>query len=149
MIPSLHAAGPSGSLRVGARLYLPDSWTDAPERPKKAEVPDGVTYCTKWELMMGLLEEATQTSPGAASEDAPLERWVYLAKLRWRVERDYQEMKTEVGLNHYAVDPSTRGLHFGGGPGCDQVAVAPLPRGHDVSVPSPSEPSLPSQISSA
>jgi SRSO17 transposase len=35
------------------------------------------------------------------SEDVPLERLVYLAKLRWRVERDYQEMKAEVGLDHY------------------------------------------------
>jgi SRSO17 transposase len=26
---------------------------------------------------------------------------VFLAKLRWRVERDYQEMKGEVGLDHY------------------------------------------------
>lgn len=26
---------------------------------------------------------------------------MYLAKLRWRVERDYQEMKGEVGLDHY------------------------------------------------
>ncbi len=34
-------------------------------------------------------------------EDTPLERLVYLAKLRWRVERDYQEMKAEVGLDHY------------------------------------------------
>jgi SRSO17 transposase len=30
-----------------------------------------------------------------------LKRLVYLAKLRWRVERDYQEMKGEVGLDHY------------------------------------------------
>lgn len=30
-----------------------------------------------------------------------LKRLVYLAKLRWRVERDYQEMKGELGLDHY------------------------------------------------
>jgi SRSO17 transposase len=30
-----------------------------------------------------------------------IKRLVYLAKLRWRVERDYQEMKGEVGLDHY------------------------------------------------
>jgi SRSO17 transposase len=33
--------------------------------------------------------------------DTPLERLVYLAKLRWRVERDYQEMKGELGLDHF------------------------------------------------
>ncbi|HLO93684.1 MAG TPA: IS701 family transposase [Burkholderiaceae bacterium] len=34
-------------------------------------------------------------------QDTPLERLVYLTKLRWRVERDYQELKEEVGLDHY------------------------------------------------
>lgn len=28
-------------------------------------------------------------------------RLVYLAKLRWRIERDYQEMKSELGLDHF------------------------------------------------
>ena len=42
--------------------------------------------------------------------DTPLERLVYLAKLRWRVERDYQEMKAEVGLDHYE-GRSWPGLH--------------------------------------
>ena len=30
-----------------------------------------------------------------------LRRLVRLAKLRWRVERDYQEMKGELGLDHF------------------------------------------------
>lgn len=33
--------------------------------------------------------------------DTPLERLVYLAKLRWLIERDYQELKQELGLGHY------------------------------------------------
>ena len=32
--------------------------------------------------------------------DTSLKKLVRLAKLRWRVERDYQEMKNEVGLDH-------------------------------------------------
>ena len=28
-------------------------------------------------------------------------RLIYLAKLRWRIERDYQEMKGELGLDHF------------------------------------------------
>ena len=32
---------------------------------------------------------------------APLKHLVYLAKLRWRIERDYQEMKSELGLDHF------------------------------------------------
>ena len=34
-------------------------------------------------------------------EDVPCERLVDLAKLRWRIERDYQELKQEIGLGHY------------------------------------------------
>lgn len=30
-----------------------------------------------------------------------LKRLVYLAKIRWRIERDYQEMKSELGLDHF------------------------------------------------
>jgi SRSO17 transposase len=32
---------------------------------------------------------------------ASRKRLVYLAKLRWRIERDYQEMKGELGLDHF------------------------------------------------
>jgi hypothetical protein len=33
--------------------------------------------------------------------DMPLRRLVDLAKMRWRVERDYEDLKQEVGLGHY------------------------------------------------
>jgi SRSO17 transposase len=33
--------------------------------------------------------------------DTPLVRLVGLAKLRWRIERDYQELKQELGLGHF------------------------------------------------
>lgn len=241
VIPSLHAAGPSGSFCLGAQLYLPQSWVDDPARLAKAQVPAGTGFATKWQLMLqlidrvqglgleelpfigdagygdvaefrrqinvrhrpyllevmsltavwapgtgpqppgdpiGLMEQpqtrcreeehvplsvtelvlsqsrealvqvkwkngggpdrdgyfgamrlqpATGHTQGLGPEpeqwliwewppgqelpehywlstlpaDTPLERLVYLAKLRWRVERDYQEMKAEVGLDHY------------------------------------------------
>jgi SRSO17 transposase len=34
-------------------------------------------------------------------EQIAFNRLVDLAKLRWRIERDYQELKQEVGLGHY------------------------------------------------
>jgi SRSO17 transposase len=40
----------------------------------------------------------------------PLKKLVRLAKLRWRVERDYQELKQEVGLDHLE-GRSCRGFH--------------------------------------
>jgi SRSO17 transposase len=33
--------------------------------------------------------------------DSPLERLVHLAKLRWRVEHDYRELKDALGLDHF------------------------------------------------
>ena len=42
--------------------------------------------------------------------DTPLTRLVHLAKLRWRVEHDYRELKQCLGLDHYE-GRTFRGLH--------------------------------------
>jgi len=42
--------------------------------------------------------------------DTPLRRLVHLAKLRWRIEHDYRELKQCLGLDHYE-GRSYRGLH--------------------------------------
>jgi SRSO17 transposase len=56
VIPSLHLAGPWGSLCLGAQLYLPQSWLEDPTRLQKAKVPEGIEFQTKWQIMLGLLE---------------------------------------------------------------------------------------------
>jgi SRSO17 transposase len=43
-------------------------------------------------------------------EDIAFERLVDIAKLRWRIERDYQELKQELGLGHYE-GRGWRGFH--------------------------------------
>ena len=43
-------------------------------------------------------------------EDITLHRLVYFTKLRWRIERDYQELKQEVGLGHFE-GRGWRGFH--------------------------------------
>jgi SRSO17 transposase len=42
--------------------------------------------------------------------DTPIERLVYLAKLRWLIERDYPDLKQEVGLGDYE-GRGWRGFH--------------------------------------
>ncbi len=42
--------------------------------------------------------------------DTPLEQLVHLAKLRWRVEHDYRELKDALGLDHFE-GRSWRGWH--------------------------------------
>jgi SRSO17 transposase len=45
--------------------------------------------------------EPTKFWLSTVSAKTPAKRLVHLAKLRWRVERDYQELKQEVGLDHF------------------------------------------------
>ena len=45
-----------------------------------------------------------------AAEDIAFDRLVDLAKLRWRIERDYQELKQEVGLGQFE-GRGWRGFH--------------------------------------
>jgi SRSO17 transposase len=46
-------------------------------------------------------------------EDVDLAELVALAKVRWRIERDYQELKDELGLDHYE-GRGWRGFHHHG-----------------------------------
>jgi SRSO17 transposase len=45
--------------------------------------------------------------------DVPLVELVRVAKIRWRIERDYQELKDEIGLDHYE-GRGWRGFHHHG-----------------------------------
>jgi SRSO17 transposase len=61
------------------------------------EWPDGDTEPLKYFLT---------TAPG----EATLEQLVFVTKMRWRIERDYQELKQEFGLGHYE-GRGWRGFH--------------------------------------
>jgi SRSO17 transposase len=55
-------------------------------------------------------DEPTKYWLSTLPEDITLHRLVYFAKLRWRIERDYQELKQEVGLGHFE-GRGWRGFH--------------------------------------
>jgi SRSO17 transposase len=55
-------------------------------------------------------EEPTKYWLSTFAQDITFERLVDLAKLRWRIERDYQELKQELGLGHYE-GRGWRGFH--------------------------------------
>src|SRR3954463_1848640 len=74
-------AGRKPTARLGADGSLPDAWLLA-EWPPEATEPTGY-----W--LAGL-------PPGP-----PLPELVGLAKIRWRIEHDYRECKTGLGLDHF------------------------------------------------
>ncbi len=65
---SLHAVGASGTVPLGWALYLPQDWCDDPERRRKAKIPETVTFQTKPELGVELIERTV----GWEVPDAPV-----------------------------------------------------------------------------
>jgi SRSO17 transposase len=55
-------------------------------------------------------KEPTKYWLATLSKDISFSRMVYLAKLRWRIERDYHDLKQEVGLGHFE-GRGWRGFH--------------------------------------
>ncbi|HME36441.1 MAG TPA: IS701 family transposase [Candidatus Sulfotelmatobacter sp.] len=55
-------------------------------------------------------KEPTKYWLSTLSKNITFSRMVYLAKLRWRIERDYQDLKQEVGLGHFE-GRGWRGFH--------------------------------------
>jgi SRSO17 transposase len=49
---------PQASWPVAVRLYLPQDWTEDPERLRRARVPAGVTFQTKPQIALALLDQA-------------------------------------------------------------------------------------------
>jgi SRSO17 transposase len=55
-------------------------------------------------------KEPTKDWLSTLPRDIPFDKLVDAVKLRWRIERDYQELKQEVGLGHYE-GRGWRGFH--------------------------------------
>lgn len=85
--------------RVRVRAAHRDNLRDALRPPEwlLIEWPEGDTEPLKYWL---------STLP----EELPLQRMVLEAKMRWRIERDYQDLKQDLGLGHYE-GRGWRGFH--------------------------------------
>jgi SRSO17 transposase len=85
--------------RVRVRAAHRDEWRAEPRDAEwlLIEWPEGEAEPAKYWL--------TTLPP-----EMPFDRLVDLAKLRWRIERDYQELKQELGLGHYE-GRGWRGFH--------------------------------------
>jgi SRSO17 transposase len=55
---SLHAVGAKGTAPLGWALYLPEEWCEDAERRRAAKIPEEVTFKTKPELGVELIERA-------------------------------------------------------------------------------------------
>jgi SRSO17 transposase len=77
-------ASPKGRAMIDRELYLPESWTDDPERCKAARVPQEVGFRTKPELARVMLERALDdgvpaswvTADEAYGGNPALRRWL-------------------------------------------------------------------------
>lgn len=55
---SLHLASEQGGVCIGARLFLPESWSEDAAKRKKTEIPDDVEHKPKWQIALDLLDRA-------------------------------------------------------------------------------------------
>jgi SRSO17 transposase len=63
---SVHAVGKHGTAPLGWALYLPEEWCDDLERRAKAKIPTEITFKTKPELGVELIEQASGWNVPAA-----------------------------------------------------------------------------------
>lgn len=62
---TLSYATQQASFPMDWALYLPQSWTDDPERRQKARIPDEVIFRHKWELALDLIDRAMSSDLAA------------------------------------------------------------------------------------
>lgn len=103
------------SWREGAAEELSSRFAALRVRPAQGDHRRDEPRPEQWLLVEWPHDDAERTRFWFSTlpADTPIERLVYLAKLRWLIERDYQELKQELGLGHYE-GRGWRGFHHHG-----------------------------------
>jgi len=103
------------SWRQGTRGTMRSRFACARIRPAHRDVDRHAPRPEEWLLIEWPRNEPAPTKfwLSTMAPDTPLSQLVRLAKLRWRIERDYLELKDEFGLDHYE-GRGWRGFHHHG-----------------------------------
>jgi SRSO17 transposase len=98
--------------RVGSRRPLRSRFAAVRVRPAHRDAWRSTPHPEEWLLIEWPVGEAEPTKYwlGTVAADLSLREAVRLAKHRWIVERDYEELKQELGLGHYE-GRGWRGVH--------------------------------------
>jgi SRSO17 transposase len=98
--------------REGSADWLSSRFARLRVRPGHGEHRRSEPRSEEWLLIEWPRDEAEPLKYWLSNlpEDVAIERLVDLAKLRWRIERDYQELKQELGLGHFE-GRGWRGFH--------------------------------------
>ena len=98
--------------REGSAEYLSSRFARVRVRIARRDFKRTVSRPQEWLLIEWPKGEKEPTKYWLSTfpEDVAFDRLVDLAKLRWRIERDYQELKQEVGLGHFE-GRGWRGFH--------------------------------------
>jgi SRSO17 transposase len=90
---SLTVATKNEQVPIDFALYLPESWTENQGRRKEARIPDNITFATKTELAIGMLQRAVVDQ---------IPQGIVLADAAYGTSRDFRQAVRDMGL-HYAV----------------------------------------------
>ncbi len=84
---------------IGLRLFLPDAWDEDTARRAGAKIPEDLKHRPKWRMALAEIDRRYYLS-----NLPPQAKALALARLikgRWACEQAHQQMKQELGLDHY------------------------------------------------
>ena len=100
------------SWREGTKGVMKSRFSAMRVRPAHDDEKRDAPRPTEWLLVEWPpnTEKPTRFWLSTLPEDVPFDQMVRLAKMRWRIERDYEDLKGELGLDHYE-GRNWRGFH--------------------------------------